>query len=177
MAEAVNKANKSNADLFVSNHVNAGKGVGFETFYSRKSTSTNVAKAKIIHKHLVKTKSCLMDRRCCSDYSFLGFDLYVLINTKMDAILCEIGFVDNKECVKAVNDDEVAKAYASGIAEAYGLKKKAIAVPKSSSTSSDSIYRVIVDGVQRGAFKDIENALELCKKYVATAKEVKIQKV
>ena len=124
MGEAVTIANNNDCDLFVSNHVNAGGGYGFETFYSRKSTQSNINHAKTIHKHLVKTKSCLMDRRCCDDYSYKGYDLYVLINTKMEAVLCEIGFVDNQECINAVNDDEVARAYASGIAEAYGLTKK-----------------------------------------------------
>ena len=126
MYEAVTRANNAGCNLFVSNHVNAGGGVGFETFYSRKSTQTNINAAKIIHKHLVATRSCLLNRRCCDDYSYKGYDLYVLINTKMDAILCEIGFVDNQECVNTVNDDEVARAYASGIAEAYGLRKKAV---------------------------------------------------
>ena len=124
--EAVTKANSANCNLFVSNHVNAGGGKGFETFYSRKSTEANIKVAKTIHKHLASTKSCLLNRRCCDDYSFLKYDLYVLINTKMDAVLCEIGFVDNKECVDAVNEDEVARAYASGIAEAYGLRKRSI---------------------------------------------------
>ena len=102
------------------------KGKGFETFYSRKSTQSNLDKAKIIHKHLVATKSCLLNRRCCDDYSYKGYDLYVLINTKMDAVLCEIGFVDNQTCVNAVNDDEVARAYATGIAESLRIKEKSI---------------------------------------------------
>ena len=126
MYEAVTRANNADCNVFVSNHVNAGGGVGFESFYSRKSTASNIEKAKIIHKHLVATKSCLKNRRCCDDYSYKGYDLYVLVNTKMDAILCEIGFVDNQTCVNAVNDDEVARAYAAGIAEAYGLKKKSV---------------------------------------------------
>jgi len=124
MYDAVTRANNANVNLFVSNHVNAGGGVGFETFYSRYSSQDNINKANIIHRHLVSTKSCLMNRRCTADYSYLGYDLYVLRNTKMDAILCEIGFVDNQACVNAVNDDEVARAYATGIAAAYGLKKK-----------------------------------------------------
>lgn len=45
-----------------------------------------------------------------------------MINRRV--IYCEIGFVDNQTCVNAVNDDEVARAYAAGIAAAYGLKKK-----------------------------------------------------
>lgn len=160
--EAVTKANSSNCDLFVSNHVNAGGGVGFETFYSRYSTQGNIDKAKIIHKYLVSTKSCLMDRRCTDDYSFLGYDLYVLKNTKMDAVLCEIGFVDNQACVNAVNDDEVARAYATGIAIAYGLKKK---TTKDTNNSSE-LYRVRKSWAdvasQIGAYRILENAKNNC---------------
>jgi hypothetical protein len=156
--EAVTKANNAGVDLFVSNHVNAGGGVGFETYYSRYSTVDNINKAKIIHKYLVSTKSCLKDRRCTDDYSFLGYDLYVLKNTKMDAILCEIGFVDNQTDVNAVNNDEVARAYAAGIAAAYGLKKKTTTITNNSS----ELYRVrkiwTNAASQKGAFTDLVNA-------------------
>ena len=126
MADAVKIANNNKCDLFISNHVNAGGGVGFESFYSRYSTAENIRRGKIIHDTLCKTKSCLKNRRYMDDYSYKGYDLYVLRNTKMDALLCEIGFVDNANCVKAINDDEVARAYVDGIASAYGLKKKSI---------------------------------------------------
>ena len=159
MYEAVTRANNAGADLFVSNHVNAGGGVGFETFYSRYSTQDNINKAKIIHRYLVTTKSCLMDRRCTDDYSYLGYDLYVLKNTKMDAILCEIGFVDNQACVNAVNDDEVARAYTAGIAAAYGLKKK-------TTINSSELYRVRKSWTdassQIGAYTVLENAKKNC---------------
>lgn len=162
MYEAVTRANNAGVDLFVSNHVNAGGGVGFETFYSRYSTQDNMNKAKIIHRYLVATKSCLMDRRCTDDYSYLGYDLYVLRNTKMDAILCEIGFVDNQTCVNAVNDDEVARAYTVGIATAYGLKKKGT----TTNNNSSQLYRVRKSWTdvasQIGAFAILENAKNSC---------------
>lgn len=166
MYEAVTKANNANCDLFVSNHVNGGGGKGFETFYSRKSTQANINKAKIIHKHLVATKSCLLNRRCTDDYSFLKFDLYVLINTKMDAVLCEIGFVDNQDCVNAVNDDEVARAYATGIAEAYGFKKKLSNTTTTSTNNSSGLYRVRrywTDAAsQKGAYAALDSAKKNC---------------
>lgn len=123
MSEAVAIANNNNCDLFISNHVNAGGGRGFEGFYSRLQ-KTATTKGKVIYDELVNTKSCLMARRFCDDYSYKGFDLYVLKNTKMEAYLFEIGFVDNAECCNAVKVEEVAKSYALGIARAYNLKKK-----------------------------------------------------
>lgn len=132
LGDAVRIANNNNCNLFISNHVNAGGGKGFETFYSRYATSDAIKKGKIIHDRLCATKSCLMNRRYTSDHSYRGYDFYVLKNTKMDALLCEIGFVDNQGCVNAVNDDEVARAYAEGIASAYGLKKLSSTSPSPS---------------------------------------------
>lgn len=124
MAEAVKIANNAKCDVFISNHANKGGGVGFEGFYSRFASNNDIAKGKVIYDRLVATKSCLANRRYCSDYSYLDYDLYVLKNTAMSAYLFEIGFIDNQECVNAVNNEEVARAYAEGLATAYELKKK-----------------------------------------------------
>lgn len=128
MSEAVSIANKNKVDVFISNHVNAGGGKGIEGFYSRYASSTSIEKGKKIYNKLVATKSCLAARRFTDDFSYKKYDLYVLKNTNMEAFLFEIGFVDNQECVNAINDDEIARAYAEGIAEAYRLKKKAPAI-------------------------------------------------
>ena len=125
MTEAVKKANDAGCNVFISNHANIGGGIGFEGFYSRYASSADIEKGKLIYNRLVATKSCLKDRRYCSDYSYFEYDLYVLKNTTMPAFLFEIGFIDNQKCVNAVNNEEVARAYAEGIAIAYNLKKKA----------------------------------------------------
>lgn len=168
MAEAVNKANSNNCDVFISNHGNAGGGYGFESFYSRKSTQKNIDRTKIIHNRLVKTNSCLANRRCCDDFSYKGYDLYVLINTKMEAHLFELGFIDNQKCVNAFNDEEVARALAEGIAEAYNIKKKTGSIPTSPPTTSD-LYRVRKSwgdaASQKGAYSSLENAKNECNKH------------
>ena len=168
MRDAVNKANINNVDVFISNHVNAGGGVGFETFYSRKSTASNIAKANIIHKHICNTKSCLDDRRCCSDFSYKGYDFYVLVNTKMDAILVELGFVDNQKCIDAFNEDEVARALAIGIAESYSIKKKSNLSNRPSTATTSDLYRVRKSwgdaATQIGAYSNLENAKKECNK-------------
>lgn len=163
MAEAVKIANDNKCDVFISNHVNAGGGIGFEGFHSRMASSDDIAKGRIIYNRLVATKSCLDDRRYCSDYSYKGYDLYVLRNTSMPAFLFEIGFVDNQRCVNTVNEDEVARAYAEGIAEAYGLKKKNVTPP---SQPSGEMYRVRKSWSdaksQIGAYSVLENAKSNC---------------
>lgn len=141
MAEAVKKANLAKCDVFISNHVNAGGGYGFEGFHSRYASANDIKKGMVIYQELVKTKSCLLSRRYCSDYSYNKYDYYVLKNTTMMAFLFEIGFVDNQKCVNAINDDEVARAYATGIAKAFGLKKKVVDTPKK------TYYRVKCSGM------------------------------
>lgn len=143
MADAVKIANDNNCNVFISNHVNAGGGYGFEGFYSRYTKTETINRGKIIYDKLCNTKSCLMARRYCSDYSYKEYDLYVLKNTKMDAFLFEIGFVDNQKCVNAINDDEVARAYAEGIASAYGLKKKSNTNPSPTPSGSYAVGDVV----------------------------------
>lgn len=125
MKEMVDKANNAKADAFISNHVNAGGGVGIEGFYScRNKNQDSIDRGRTIYNELVHTKSCLNARRYCDDKSYKGFELYVLKNTNMEAFLFEIGFVDNQRDVDAINEEEIAQAYARGIAKAYNLDKK-----------------------------------------------------
>ena len=172
MYDAVKKANDNNADLFVSNHVNAGGGVGFEGFHSRYAKPSDINKGKIIYNELAKTKSCLLARRYCSDYSYKKYDLYVLKNTKMPAFLFEIGFVDNKKCIAAINDDEVARAYAEGIAKAYGLKKKNQSNSTTQSTSNTILKvgdRVKITGSK---YATGQNISDWAKKQVHTISKI-----
>lgn len=124
MYEACNKANVNNADVFISIHLNAGGGTGVETFYSRYSNSRNIEFAKKVNSDLAATSVLSPSRRCCSDYSFHGYDLYVLKNTKMDAILVELGFVDNKKDVDRWNGELIANTMLNSIVSFYNLSKK-----------------------------------------------------
>ncbi len=84
--KTVELANKSNADLFISIHFNAGKGKGTEV-YTWKGKKLNYAK------------------NICDELHKLGFanrgvkdgsNYYVIKKTKMTSLLIEICFVDNK---------------------------------------------------------------------------------
>ena len=100
---AVDVANNNNADLFVSIHLNAGGGKGSEA-YTWKGTKTTQA---------VKV---------CNNLAALGFvnrgvkdgsNLYVIKNTKCNALLIEVCFVDNKadyELFKKVGYEAIARA-------------------------------------------------------------------
>ena len=99
MKEAVDLANKESADLFLSIHLNAGGGKGVECY-------------------TWKGKKLTQATKICSNISKLGFKnrgvkdgstLYVIKNTKMDAVLVEVCFVDNKEDINIYNKVSVAE--------------------------------------------------------------------
>lgn len=109
----VNKANAQYADLFISLHLNSGGGTGFETLIHARGGQAEVYAKKV--QALVKDIG-YRDRgvRVAKDY--LGYNLYVLSNTKAPAILIECGFVDSQEDADNYNPDKIAKMIATAIA-------------------------------------------------------------
>lgn len=117
-------ANAWGADLFVSNHFNAGGGDGYEALvYNQK----RVALGQLFEKHV---KAIGQNSRGVK----LRPGLVVLSNTNMPAILNEAAFVDNLKDVQDWNDDaelkKLGSAYAKAAAEFLGLAKKVIETPK-----------------------------------------------
>lgn len=111
-------ANTWGADLFVSNHFNAGGGDGFEALvYSDNRASLG----KVFEKHV---KAIGQNSRGVK----LRPDLAVLRYTNMPAVLNEGAFVDNKKDIQDWNDDAELKqlgiAYARAAAEYLGLVEK-----------------------------------------------------
>lgn len=117
--QEVSEANKSNADIAVSFHANAGKGDGFEAFYYTKSAKGKKL-AQLGEKHVKKLGQNSRGIKS-------GNHLMFIKNTKMTAVLFESFFVDNDKD----NDigDTVAEqkafgvAYANAILEYLGINK------------------------------------------------------
>ena len=111
-------ANNWGADLFVSNHFNAGGGDGYEALVCNQK---RVELGKVFEKHV---KAVGQNSRGVKIRS----DLYVLKNTNMPAVLNEGAFVDNKKDIQDWNDDAELKklgiAYAKAAAEYMGLEEK-----------------------------------------------------
>lgn len=128
--DSVNYANNQKADLFVSIHFNSGandkngdgKSCGTETLVY--NTSYKHDEAKRIHANIVKLG--YRDRKIKS-----RSDLYVLKNTKMNALLVECCFVDDRDDVNLYNYKTMAKAIAEGILN------KSIAAPAPPPTSNN----------------------------------------
>ncbi len=118
-------ANEAKADLFVSIHANAYKGVwgnhgGIETFHYYGSVKGKKA-AQIIHKHLIQGTQ-LRDR----GIKEAGF--YVLKYTRMPAILVECGFMDSvtdaKLLLTGAYREECASEICSGISEYFDIENQ-----------------------------------------------------
>lgn len=119
--ERVQLANKLNADVFVSIHGNSvlesPQATGTETHYYQRSSSKQLAEA--IHKRLVKAMG-LKDR------GIKNTSLQVIRETKMAAVLLEVGFLSNVSDEQAMMSDTVqykaAQAIVDGIKEYLGIQ-------------------------------------------------------
>lgn len=155
LAVRVNRANDANADIFVSIHFNVFKGEwgthgGVETHYYPSSTKGKKL-AELVQAELAKATG-LRNR------GIWASNFYVLRKTKMPAILCECGFMDNLEEAKLMLDENyqwtVAEAIGRGICAYLGVKYVPKPEPKKEEAASgDKLYKV-----QVGAFKERKNA-------------------
>ena len=121
----VNKANNSNAVLFISIHHNsAGETAqGIETLYSDRTQddtfggrydSTRIATSKLL--------STLINNNIANKLNLVNRggkeqNLYVCRNVNMPAVLVEAGFITNKEEAKRCADSESQQKVAEAIAE------------------------------------------------------------
>ena len=118
LSPRVSFANKSNADIFVSIHANASRGKrrdinGLETFYYRGWRGRLLAKK--IQKQILSVSPGSPDRGVKQGR------FYVIKNTRMPAVLVEIGFLtgrlDARRLEKNIHRKRIAYAIAKGIIE------------------------------------------------------------
>lgn len=108
LKQAVNLSNDNVADLFIAIHLNAGGGNGSE-IYTWKGNQSK--RAQTILKNLSEIG---FKNRGIKD----GSGLYVIKNTKSEALLIEVCFVDSEEdnrVFKQVGYEKIAKAIVNGI--------------------------------------------------------------
>lgn len=126
LQERTDRANAWGADVFVSIHANAsGNGWsdarGIETYVYTTRPAQAVKLAEAVQRNLIK-ETGLKDRGVKAE------NFHVLRETKMTAILCECGFMTNREEAELLKSDayrrKCAKAIVAGIAEVYDLTLK-----------------------------------------------------
>ncbi|WJQ07670.1 N-acetylmuramoyl-L-alanine amidase [Geobacillus stearothermophilus] len=154
LSQRAKMANDWGADFFLSIHINAGGGTGFESFiYNGGVSQATIAYQNVIHQEIISSIGNVRDRgKKRANYA-------VLRETKMPALLTENLFIDNPNDAAKLKSEQfllqVAYSHVQGIVKAFGLKKKA--KPQSGQKPSDKkLYRV-----QVGAFSDRENAERL----------------
>lgn len=153
------------ADYFMSIHVNAGGGSGFESYIHTTRTTRSVKAQDIIHPAI--SSAINVRDRGKKDANFA-----VLRETRMPAILTENLFIDHSNDAALLKDSSflktIARAHVTALEKAFDLEK----IPPST-----ILYRVIVDGTQVGAYEQHENILNEIEKHLGSATEIKLQKV
>jgi N-acetylmuramoyl-L-alanine amidase len=137
LEERAEIANKVGADFFLSFHINAGGGTGFESYiYNGNVSAKTIAYQNVIHAEIVKAIGDVKDRgKKRANYA-------VLRETKMPALLTENLFIDNASDAAKLKSQEfilkIAHGHVEGIVKAFGLKKKeAVKVPEQAKTQYD----------------------------------------
>lgn len=159
LEERSSMANDWDADLFVSIHCNAfnSSAYGLET-YCYKFAYRKLA--DLIHKELVKAGLYYLDRGVKEG------DFHVIRETKMDAALVEMAFIDNVYDVELLKNkkEQFALAITKGILSYLNLEytEEVIKVPE----TNKNLRRVIVDGIQVGAYKETSSILNEVKKAI-----------
>lgn len=123
LKERVEFANTSEADLYVSVHINAMDNKdeidGAQVYYHRDSEFGKKL-AKTVYDSIVENTA--LTKRDIQD----GSSLYVIKNTSMPSILTETGFITNEGDREYINTEngqsEIANAISEGILEALSLK-------------------------------------------------------
>ncbi|KIQ93899.1 Sporulation-specific N-acetylmuramoyl-L-alanine amidase [Anoxybacillus thermarum] len=131
-------ANKAGADFFLSIHINAGGGTGFESYIHNGNVSAKtLAYQNVIHAEIMKAIGGVKDRgKKRANYA-------VLRESKMPALLTENLFIDNASDAAKLKSQEfilkIASGHVEGIVKAFGLKKKkeAVKMPEQAKTQYD----------------------------------------
>lgn len=156
LSEIAEDANKWGADLFVSNHFNAGGGDGYEALVYNED---RVELGRIFAKHVEAVGQNLRLYGAAPGVKIRP-GLAVLKHTNMPAVLNEGAFVDNKKDIQDWNDAQELKAlgeaYSKAAAEYLGLDKKPV------EEKPHVLYRV-----QVGAYREKANAESMLKKLKA----------
>jgi N-acetylmuramoyl-L-alanine amidase len=115
-------ANSWGAAFFVSIHINAGGGTGFESYRYTSAGSGTIAKHNAIHPPIV---SAMRAHSAVTDRGKKTANFYVLRATSMSAVLTENLFIDTaSDAAKLGNASfrqAIAQGHSNGIAAAVGL--------------------------------------------------------
>ncbi|MCY7808536.1 N-acetylmuramoyl-L-alanine amidase [Bacillus spizizenii] len=140
LSDRTNAANSWGADFFLSIHINAGGGTGFESYIYPGVGAPTTTYQSAIHSNVIQAVDFADRGRKTANF-------HVLRESAMPALLTENGFIDTVADANKLKTNSfiqsLARGYANGLEQAFNLKK----------TSSSRLYKV-----QVGAFKVKANA-------------------
>jgi N-acetylmuramoyl-L-alanine amidase len=153
LKERTDKANAWGAELLISIHANAAdegwsSAEGIETFVYLTRPAPAVALANAVQRRLIRATS-LTDRGVKSD------NLHMVRESRATAILVECGFMTNRQEAELLKTDvyrrKCAAAIVAGIAETYGLKRKALPEDEVSVWAREARNWAIAKGITDGS--------------------------
>jgi len=122
LAERAGFANRTGADLFISLHVNAGGGTGFESYIYPNASVESRRLSEALHRAVAE----FYLRQGFPDRGLKKASFAVLRETVMPAILLENLFIDRQEDMLKLRDpvfrEAVAAAIAGGVAKIFGFE-------------------------------------------------------
>lgn len=136
LSERTNAANSWGADFFLSIHINAGGGTGYEDYVYPGVGAPTTTYQNNIHAEVIK----LVD---FNDRGKKQANFHVLRETSMPAVLTENGFIDNANDAAKLKSstfiENLARGHANGIVKSFNLPKKSSAVYHTV-VSGDTVY-------------------------------------
>ena len=130
LVSRADQANKSNADMFLSIHFNAGgrgTAYGIETYYYKpeagytpainKENHNNPDRIEKSRKLANKVQQNLLYKTGAYDRGVKRASFAVLRETSIPSILVELGFIDNQDEVKKIKTNEYQEKLADGIVD------------------------------------------------------------
>ncbi|ACA60362.1 N-acetylmuramoyl-L-alanine amidase [Candidatus Desulforudis audaxviator] len=165
--DRVRRANAACADLFVSVHVNAGGGTGFESFIHPQAPEKTRGIRRAIHTEAMS----FLRIHSVTDRGMKTAGFYVLRATSMPAVLLETLFIDHPVDAQRLRDRVFIARYAHAVARGVGKALQLPARDPFRDAEKDALILVLETEVQRlqgevdrlrGALRRIHNtALEV----------------
>lgn len=129
LSDRAKLANSAKVDYFLSIHINAGGGTGFESFTYLNSSGATAAIQNVIHRKV----AAVFAAAGLPDRGQKKANLAVLRETNMPAALLEYGFIDTSKDAALLKTEtfleQIAVATADSVAEAFGLPAAVVPDP------------------------------------------------
>lgn len=152
---------KAKANMFVSVHLNAGGGTGFESYVDDRlsNDSRTVKRQRVLHDAIMKELHTI-DKNLANRGTKKA-NYYVIRNTNSDAVLTENLFIDTKKDTDLLKKHKTIQAiingHVKGIVKIFNLRKKVVDAPIDEE-EKEVVERKYVYRVVAGAYKEKKNA-------------------